>query len=65
MGEQGIFLEYRIHLALIGREAGHVPAVKHHFTCIRRLKAPNNPQRSRLATPRRAQQRQKFIFPDI
>ena len=65
MRKQRVFLKNRIQLALVGRKACDILAVKDHLPGIRRLKSAQDTERSGLPAARRPQERQEFIFPYI
>ncbi len=65
MGKQCILLEYRIHISLVGRFIIDSLAHKNYIALIRMLKAADHTQRSRLATTRRTQQRNKLVVVNL
>ena len=60
--EQGILLEHRVDLPLLRRQLRDVLPVEQDAPLVRQLKAAYEAQCRRLATARRPQERQEFIF---
>jgi hypothetical protein len=58
--EQGVVLEDGVHRPPFGHHAGHVDAVDADRTDLDRLEAADHPQRRRLATSRRPEQREEL-----
>ena len=49
MRKKGVFLEYSIEIALIGREGGNILSVKQNLAFVRGLKSADNAQGCCLA----------------
>src|SRR5207302_307515 len=60
--EERVVLEDRVHVALVGGQAGHVAAMQHDPTGGRLLEASNHPQARGLAAPGGPKQREKLAF---
>jgi len=65
MGKQGVLLEDRVDLPLMGRHVVDPRAVKEHVARGGLLKAADDAQHGGLAAPGGAQQREKFLIVDI
>jgi hypothetical protein len=63
--EQRVVLEDRVDLALVGRVARDVAAGELDGARVRALEAADEPQRRRLARPRRAEQREELAGADL
>jgi len=65
VGEQGVILEHGVHRALVGGQRGDVLAVQPHPAMIRLIEAGGNPQQSRLAAARGAEQRKGLALRNV
>ena len=65
MGEQGVFLEDGVDLALVGRYVVDAFAVKEYVAGGRRLEAADDAQGSGFSAATGAQQRQEFLIVNI
>jgi len=63
--EQGVVLEDRVDLAVVGRHSGHVPAGQLDRAGARLLEAGDHPQRRRLARARRPEQGEELALLDL
>ena len=60
VGKQGVILEYGVHVPLVRRGVGHIPAFQQHPTCIGAFQPGNDAQRGGFSTAGRAEQRDEF-----
>ena len=65
MWKKGVFLEYSIEIALIGREGGNILSVKQNLAFVRGLKSADNAQGCCLAAAGRTEQCDEFILTDV
>ena len=65
VGEQGVFLEHRIDIALMGRHIVDAFSHKNNVALIRVGKAADNPQRSGLSAAGGTEKGNKFVIVDI
>jgi hypothetical protein len=65
MRKEGVFLENRIYLPLIGRKIINFNSVEKNFSPAGRFKAANNPEGSGFSTPTGPKEGQKLVFSDI
>ena len=65
MREQGVFLEDRIQLPLVGRLFADLLPVKDHAPLVRIQESAQDPQERRLPTPAGSEQGDKLIFINI
>ena len=61
MRKKGVFLEYSIEIALIGREGGNILSVKQNLAFVRGLKSADNAQGCCLAAAGRTENGDKFL----
>ena len=65
VGEQGVFLEHRVHPALVRGQLGDVPALEEHLPGGGGFKPADDPQGGGFAAARGPQQGDEFLFADI
>ena len=65
VGEEGVVLEHGVDVALVRWRLRHVDAVEQDLALGRFLEAGDHAQRRRLATARRAQQREELAWGDV
>ena len=63
--EQGILLEHRVHLTLVGRQAGDVLAIKKNIARLRLNESTDDPERGGLAAARGPQEGHKLLVVDV
>ena len=60
VGEERVALEDGVDLAAVRRRRRHVVAVEQDLPVVRTFEAGDQPQRRRLAAPRRAEEREEL-----
>ena len=65
MGEEGVALEDRVDLALVGGEVGDVAAVEEDAAGVRLLEAGREAQHGRLAAAARAEEGEELALLDL
>ena len=65
MRKKGVFLEYSVEIALVGREGGNILSVKQNLSLVGGLKSADNAQGGCLAAAGRTEQCDEFILTDI
>jgi hypothetical protein len=62
MGKERVVLEHGVHVALVGREVGHVASRQLYPSLVGPLEASDHAKAGGLARARRAQQREEFVL---
>ena len=65
MRKKGVFLEYSIEIALIGREGGNILSVKQNLAFVRGLKSADNAQGCCLAAAGRTDENDELTVRDV
>ena len=63
--EQGVLLEYGVHLTLVGRQIGDVLPIKKNIAGARLNKSSDDPERRGLTTAGRAQEGNELLVVDV